>query len=146
MRNLNGQRKKLHELKSFSNDIVKTLETLKTPVRCNDWKIQKAKITVVAERFRPILERDLFNQLGIKILQKPCPNIEINNIETPGVIKKLLAKEFPEITSRIGKSKHPTINSKFHINYRVTHQKGSKVPIHFQPKVKMELRKLLNEG
>ena len=36
--------KKPLELKSFSNDIVKTLGTLKTPVRCNDWKIQKAKI------------------------------------------------------------------------------------------------------
>ena len=32
--------KKPLELKSFSNDIVETLGTLKTPVRCNDWKIQ----------------------------------------------------------------------------------------------------------
>ena len=59
------------ELKSFSNDIVKTLGLLKTPVRCNDWKIQKAKITVVADGFRPILGRDLFDQLGIMISQKP---------------------------------------------------------------------------
>ena len=47
--------KKPLELKSFSNDIVKRLGTLKTPVRCNDWKIQKVKITVVADGFRPIL-------------------------------------------------------------------------------------------
>ena len=32
--------KKPLDLKSFSNDIVETLGTLKTPVRCNDWKIQ----------------------------------------------------------------------------------------------------------
>ena len=51
--------KKPLELKSFSNDIVKTLGTLKTPVRCNDWKIQKAKIAVVVDGFRSILERDL---------------------------------------------------------------------------------------
>ena len=31
-------------------------------------------------------------------------------------------------------------------NYRVIHQKGRKVPIHLQPKVKIELEKLLNEG
>ena len=37
-------------------------------------------------------------------------------------------------------------NSKFHKNYRVTHQKGRKVPIRLQPKVKTELEKLLNEG
>ena len=48
--------------------------------------------------------------------------------------------------SRIGKSKHHTVNSKFHKNYHVTHQKWRKVPIHLQPKVKIELEKLLNEG
>ena len=56
-----------------SNNIIETLGTLKTLVRCNDWKIQKAKITVIAEGFRPILGRDLFDQLGITISQKPCP-------------------------------------------------------------------------
>ena len=81
-------------MKSFSNYIVETLGTLKTPVRCNDWKIQKAKIKAVADGFRPILGRDHFDQLGITISQKPCPNIEINNIETPCAIKKSLAKEF----------------------------------------------------
>ena len=30
--------------------------------------------------------------------------------------------------------------------YRVTHQKGRKVPIHLQPRVKIELERLLNEG
>ena len=35
--------KKPLELKSFSNNIVETLGTLKTPNRCNDWKIQKCK-------------------------------------------------------------------------------------------------------
>ena len=134
------------ELKSFSNDIFETLGTLKTPVRCNDWKIHKAKITVVADGFRPILGRDLFDQLGTTFSQKPCPNTEIINIETPCAIKKSLAKEFPELISRIGKSKHHTVNSKFHKNYPVTHNKGRKVPIHLQPKVKIEHEKLLNEG
>ena len=35
--------KKPLELKNFSNDIVETLETLKTPVRYNDLKISKAE-------------------------------------------------------------------------------------------------------
>ena len=137
--------KKPLELKSFSNDIVQSLGTFKTPVRCNDWKIQKAKITVVADGFRPILGRDLFDQLGITKSQKPCPNTEVNNIDQPCAIKRSLAKEFPDLISRIGKSKNHTVNSKFHKNYRVTHQKGRKVPIHLQPKVKIELEKLLNE-
>ena len=134
------------ELKSFSNGIVKTLGTLKTSVRCNDWKIQKAKITVVADGFRPIHGRDLFNQLGIIISQKPCPNKDVNNIDQPCAIKRSLAKEFPDSISQIGKSKNHTVNSKFHKNYRVTNQKGRKVPIHLQPKVEIELKKFLNEG
>ena len=138
--------KKPLELKSFSNEIVKTLGTLKTPVRCNDLKIQKAKITVVADGVRPILGRYLFDQLGIIISQKPCPNVEVNNIDQTCAIKRSLAKEFPDLISRIGKSKHHTVNSKFHKNYRVTHQKGRKVPINLQPKVKIEHEKLLNEG
>ena len=51
--------KKPLELTSFLNNIVENLGTLKSPVRCNDWKIQKAKITVVADGFTPILGRDL---------------------------------------------------------------------------------------
>ena len=138
--------KKPIELKSFSNDIVKTLGTLKTPVRCSNWKNQKAKIMVVADGFRPIPGRDLFDQLGITISQKPCPNIEVNIVETPCAMKQSLAKELPELISRIGKSKHHNGNSKFHRNYRISHQKGRKVPIHLQPKVMIELKKLLNKG
>ena len=59
--------KKLLELKSFSIDMAETLCFLKTPVRCNDWKFQKTKITVVADGFRPILGRELFDKLGITI-------------------------------------------------------------------------------
>ena len=106
--------KKPLKLKSSSNDIVENLGTLKTPVRCNDWKIHKAKITIVGDGFRPLLGRDLFDQLRITISQKHCPNTEIKNIETPCAIKKSLAKEFPELISRIGKSKHHTVKSKFH--------------------------------
>ena len=146
MCNHNGQRKKPLELKSFSNDIVQPLGNLKTLVKCNDWNIQKAKITVVADGLRPILGRDLFDQLGITISQKPCPKTEVNNIDQPCAIKRSLAKAFPDLISRIGKSKNHTINSKFHKNYRVIHQKGRKVPIHLQPEVKIELEKLLNEG
>ena len=138
--------KKPLEMKSFSNDIVQPLGTLKTPVKCKDWNIQKAKITVVADGFRPILGRDPFDQLGIIISQKPCPKTEVINIDQPCAIKKSLAKEFPDLISRIVKSKNHTVNSKFHRNYRVIHQKGRKVPIHLQPKVKIELEKLLNEG
>ena len=86
--------KKSLEFKHFSKDLVETLGTLKTPVRCKNWKIQEAKSTVVAEGFRPILGRAHFDHLGIFISQKPCPNIEINNVENPCRIKNLSQKIF----------------------------------------------------
>ena len=58
----------------------------------------------------------------------------------------MLAKDFLDLISQIGKSNNHTVSSKFHRNYRVTHQKAREVPIHLQPKVKIELKKLLNEG
>ena len=98
-------KKKPLELKSFSNDNVQHLGTLKTPVKCNDWNIQKAKNTVLVDGFRPILGRDLFDRLGITISQKLCPKTEVNNIDQPCAIKRSLAKEFPDLISRIGKTK-----------------------------------------
>ena len=91
---------------------------------------------MVADGFRPILGRDLSDQLGIAISQKPCPENEVKTIETPCAIKQSLAKEYPKLISRIGKSKNHTVNSKFHMNHRVAHQKGRKVPIHLQPEEK----------
>ena len=70
------------------------------------------------------------------------PKIDLYAIETKCVLKQSLAKEFPDFISRIGKSKY----SKFHNKYRLVHQKGRKVPIHFQPNVKIVLEKLPNEG
>ena len=95
---------------------METLGTLKTPVKFKDWQIPKTKISVVADGFRPILGGDLFDQLGIKITQTPCPKVEINTIEAPGTIKRSRAKEFPEFITRIGIPKHHTVNLKLHRN------------------------------
>ena len=50
--------KKVFDLKPFSNETVETLGTLKTPFKFNGWQIPRATITVVADIFRHILERD----------------------------------------------------------------------------------------
>ena len=101
---------------------------------------------MVADGFRLIIGRDLFDQLEIIISQKLFPKNEVKAVDVPCAVKHSVAKEFQQLLSRIGKSKNHTVNSKFHRNYRVTHQKERKVPINLQPKAKIELRKLLNEG
>ena len=75
---------------------METLGALKNSENCNDWKISQAKIITpvaeIAEGFQPILGRDLFGHFGIKILQKPCPKAEVNEIETPCVLKQSIDK------------------------------------------------------
>ena len=58
--------------------------------------------------------------------------------------KKEIANGFPGLIARIKKSEDNTVNLKFHSKYQLTHQTGQKLPIHLQPKVKIEIEKLLN--
>ena len=134
------------DFKSFPNDTVETLGTLTTPTNINDWQFLRAKILVVGDGLRPFPGRNLFDQLGRKITQKSCPKVEINNIDLPRTTKQSIAKEFPELITRIDKSKHHTVNSKFHRNHQVAHQNGQKIPFYLKPKVTIELENLLTEG
>ena len=61
-------------------------------------------------------------------------------------IKKEIATDFPDLTSRICKSKLHTVRSKFHKHYTPSHQKGRRVPINLLQKVSDELKKLSDQG
>ena len=56
-------------------------------------------------------------------MQKRCHNNKSTNIDNQCAIKKSFAKTFQEQTTRVRKSKHPKIKTKFHRNYQVTHHK-----------------------
>ena len=60
-------------------------------------------------------------------------------------IKKQIAIDFPDLISRIGKSKVHTIRSKFPKNYTPSHQKGRRVSINLLDKVSDELKKLAEQ-
>ena len=120
--------------KPFSNDIVEKIGKLKTTVESNDWKIPKAKITAVADGFRPILGRDWFDQLGKRISQKNSPKTAVKAVEAPCVLEQSTAKQFPDLITRIEKSKHHMVNSSFHKNYHSQIRKEKKFPFVFNRK------------
>ena len=71
----------------------------------------------------------------------------INQVEQEYcLIKKQIAIDFPDLISRIGKSKVHIVRSKFHKNYTPSHQKGRRVPINLLDKVSDELKKLTEQG
>ena len=121
---------------------METLGKLKTSIKFKCWQIPRAKITVLADEFQPIRGSDLSEKFGITITQRLCPKVGTDDIDTLYIIKRSIAKAFPELLSRIGKSQHQTVNPKVHNNYKVTHQKR-RIPVHLQPEVEGNISKSL---
>ena len=134
------------QLKTFSNEPIHTLGTLQTSIQSNNWYSNPIEIQVVTDGHRPLLGRDLFSALGLSI-QQSDNQTTINQVEQEYCpIKTQIATDFPDLISRIGKSKIHIVRSKFHKNYTPLHQKGRRVPINLLDKVSNELKKLSQQG
>ena len=130
------------QLKTFSNEPIHTLGILQS----NNWYANPIEIQVVTDGHRPLLGRDLFPALGLSI-QQSNNQTTINQVEQEYCpIKKQIAIDFPDLISRIGRSKVHIARSKFHRNYTPSHQKGSRVPINMLDKVSDELKELSEQG
>ena len=70
----------------------------------------------------------------------------VNTITSQSPFKTRIAKQFPQLITRIGRSKIHIVKSKFHRNFQPKHQKGRRVPINLQERVNNEIKKLLEEG
>ena len=135
------QSPEMQELKTFSNDLFKTLRVIKTCV-CNDWVATDVNVTVVEDGHRPIIGRDLFSQLGLSLTQTK----QVSNVDQyQCLIKKQIAFDFPCLILRIGISLKQSVKSMFHKDFTPTLQKGRRVPINLQPLVNEELQKELAE-
>ena len=129
------------QLKTFSNEPIHTVDTIQTSIQSCNWHANPIEIQVVADGHRSLLGRDLFPALGLSVQQSNNQMI-INQVEQEYCpIKKQIAIDFPNLISRIGKSKVHIVRSKFHKNYTPTHQKGRRVPINLLDKVSDELKK-----
>ena len=73
------QSPEMHDLKSFSNDIIKTVGAINTSIKYNDWIATGLDVTVVEDGHRLIIGRDLFSKLGFSLTQlKQDTNIDQN--------------------------------------------------------------------
>ena len=133
---------KMHDLKTFSNDVLKIIGPIKTSIKFIDWVATGVDVTVVEEGHRPIIGRDLFPKLCFSITQfKQIANVDQNQC----LIKKQIAFDFPGLITRIGKSLKNSVKSTIHTHFTPTHQKRRRVPSNLQPLVNAELQKLLEE-
>ena len=112
------QSPEIHDLKTFSNDIIKIIGIIKTSIKCNDWIATDVDVTVVEDGHRPIIGRDFFPKLGFSVIQsKQVANIDQNQCP----IKRQISFDFPELITCVGKSlKHISIvSNRFFFQYVV---------------------------
>ena len=133
------QSPEIHDLKNFSNDIIKIVGVINTSIKCDNWRATVVVVTVAEDVHRPIIGRDLLSKLGFSLTQlKQVANIDQNQC----LIKKRIAFDFPSLITRIGKSLKHSVKSTFHKQFTPTHRKGRRVPINLQQLVNAELKKI----
>ena len=116
------------------------------PMECNNWSEKNAQFVIVQNVLLPLIGRDLFDTLGIWIKEQQTTNKTVHCINTHNPIKEKINIEFPGLTTQIGKSKNHTVKSNFQKKIHVSHQKGRKVPMNIQDKIKIEIENLLKQG
>ena len=93
------------QLKTFSNELIQTPGILQTSIQSNNWYANPIEIQVVTDDHRLLLGRDLFPAPGLSFQQSNSPKT-VNQVEQEYCpIKKQIETDFPDLNSRIGKSK-----------------------------------------
>ena len=93
---------------------------MQAPVESNGWRIEDAEFVVVRDGLKPLIGRDLFENLAVSITQSLC-SVEssmVNNITPQCPFKTHIANQFPQLFSRIGRSKFHIVKSKFSLNIK----------------------------
>ena len=131
------------QLKTFSNELIQTLRILQTSIRSNNCYANPIEIQVVTDGNRSLLGRDLFPALGLLIQQSNIPKT-VNQVEQEHCPIKKNATDFPDLISRIGKSKLHTVRSKIYPNTpKKSPPCSCKILLN---KVSDELKKLSDQG
>ena len=120
---------------------------IQAPIASNGWRLEEAEFVVVRDGLKPLVGRDLFDALETSVTQTPkYEGSMVNTITSQCPFKTRIAKQFPQLITRIGCSKIHIVKSKFHRNFLQKHQKGRRVPINLQERVNNKIKKLLEEG
>ena len=106
------------QLRSFSNELTQVEGKIQAPITSKGWTCDVAIFTVVADGLKSLIGCDLFDNLGLAVTQSTSQKSNrVNNISSPE-FKEQIAKTFPELISRIGRSKNHVVNSKFHKDFQ----------------------------
>ena len=133
------------QIRTSSNEPIRKERKIQSPITSNGWTCEFAIFTVVADGLKSLISRDVLDQLGLAVTQSTSQKCSRVNVISSPEIKQQIAKTLPKLISRTLRSKNHVAKSKIHKDFQPTHQKGRRIPINLQEKVKNELKKMLDE-
>ena len=134
------------QLRSLSNEPNHIGGKIQTLITSNVWDSNSATSAVVADGLKSLIGRDLFDHLVLAVTQSSLvKGNQVIIISSSSEFKEHIAKKFPNLFSRIGRSKNHVAKSSFHKNFQTRHQKSRRIPINHQDEVNKELQKLLDK-
>ena len=130
------------DLKTIANEPIPVVGMMQAPIGSNGWRTEEAEFVDVKDGLKPLIGRDLFEILGIAITQTLCSDegSMVKTITNQYPYKARIANQFPQLLSRIGRSKFHIVKSKFHKSFQPKHQKDRRVPINLQTELTMKLK------
>ena len=132
--------------RTFSNEPFHIKGKIQTTITNNGWTSNSATFTVIADSLNSFIGRDLFDHLSLAVTQSSSvQGNQVNTISSTSEFKEHIAQNFPNLISRIGRSKNLVAVSNFHKDFQPRHQKGRRTRVNLQDKVNMELKKVLDE-
>ena len=133
--------------RTFSNEPIHGEGKIQSPITSNGWICDSATFTVVADGLKSLIGGDFFDQFVLAVTQSTSPKCyRVNNISFSSEFKEKIAKTFPELISRFGKSKNHVAKSNFHKDFQTRHQQGRRMAINLQDKINNELQKILDKN
>ena len=81
------------QLRTFSNEQIHVEGKIQSPITSNGWPFDSATFTVVADGLKSLIDRDLFDQLGLAVTQSTSLKDDlINNISSLSEFKEQITK------------------------------------------------------
>ena len=127
------------QLRTFSNEPIHIEGKIQTLLTSNGWTLNSATFTVVADALKSLIGRDLFDHLGLAVTHfSSVQGKRVNTLSSSSEFKEHIAKNFPILISRIGRSKNHVPKSNFNKDFQPRHQERRRIPINLQDKVNLE--------
>ena len=86
-------------LKTFSHEPIKILGNIATTLKYKDWTCDEACLTVAEAGHKLVIERDLFNSLGLAVVQQNAKKGKcVNTIDNSTCkVNETIASQFPHL-------------------------------------------------